>query len=267
MSEIGLAQANGRARLGWVLEVAPATVPACKRKRGSQEADMSTDADCLKGNKKNWERYIRVMLKKICLCLSLILALTGCGSTVSTSTDANSDSSATQEYLNNSSDLAMRQGKSDFDSLVLHKDDFTKEAYYYLPQNEKNKIALNKIQYEFYLYKPSDSDKFVPQIQISYGGDEWLFMESAIFKINDEVMDFAPIMDPVRQTITNGVFEVLFFELTNKQVNFLGKTKSITDLDIRVITETLEEMKLNAVEYKGLKKILSAYRYYLSTQK
>ena len=207
------------------------------------------------------------MIKKIILCLSLILVLTGCGSTVSTSSGTNSDSEVTQEYLDKSSDLLLSQGKSDFDSLVLDKDDFTKEAYYHLPENEKNKIVFNKIQYEFFLHKPSDSDNFLPMIQIGYGGNEWLFMESAIFKINDEVMDFAPTMDPVRQTITGGIFEILFFELTNDQVNFLGKSKSITDLDIRVNTETLEEMKLNSVEYKGLKKILSAYRYYLSTQK
>lgn len=174
----------------------------------------------------------------------------------------------TSQYLDITSESIEMQGKSDFDSLVLDKDDFTKQASYYLPKNEKNKIVLEKIQYEFFLHKPSDSNEFRPVIEIAYSSRfDWLFMESAIFKINDEVMNFAPTRDPVRQTLTGGIAELLYFELTNEQVNFLGKTKSITDLDIRVYTETLKEMKLNGIEYKGLKKILSAYRYYLSTIK
>ncbi len=196
----------------------------------------------------------------IALCVSL---LAGCSEQSSTS----STPAKPAEFLDLSSDEITSQGKADFESLVLDKDDFTKEAYYYLPENEKTKPGVNVIRYEFFLHKNSDSEVFIPTLTAVYGGDDWLFMEDAIFKINDDVRNFSPAIDPFRDTLTGGVFEALVFEFSKDDVNFLGRSKSVSDLDIRMNTTTYEEMKLKSIEYRGMRKILSAYRYYLSTQK
>lgn len=207
----------------------------------------------------------RVLLIAAILFTSSILV--GCSSGGATETSS-TEPAKSSNYLDLWNDEIALEGKADFETLVLDKDDFTKEAYYYLPKNERIKAARNLIQYDFFLHKSSDSDVFIPSVSVTYGGDEWLFMEDAIFKINDDVMNFSPAIDPFRDTFpTGGVFEALFFELSKDELNFLGNSKSISDLDIRMNTTTFEEMKLNALEYAGMRKILSSYRYYLSTQK
>jgi hypothetical protein len=190
--------------------------------------------------------------------------LTGCSEKSATSSPQETPPKSSQ-YLDITSETIAAQGKGDLNSLVSYKDDFTKEAYYFLPDEEQAEVKMNDIYLNFFLYKKSDSTDFVPTFSLNYAGQDWLFMENAIFKVNDDVMNFLPKQGPERDARDGYVSEWLAFNLTNEEVNFLGTSKSNSDLDIRVITKIYKEIKLTSVEYKGMKKILSAYRFYLST--
>ena len=192
--------------------------------------------------------------------------LAGCSDKSATST-AQETPPMTSQYLDITSEDIAVQGNSDFNSLVSYKDDFTKEAYYFLPDEEQAEVKMNDIYLNFFLYKKSDSTDFVPTFSMNYAGDDWLFMEDAIFKVNDDVMGFFPEQGPERDPRDGYVSEWLAFNLTKEEINFLGTSKSNSDLDIRVITKIYKEIKLTSVEYKGMKKILSAYRHYLGTVK
>ena len=190
-------------------------------------------------------------------------ALAGCSAPNSSTT---STSAKPNEFLDQKSDLITEQGKFDFESLIFYNDDFTKEAYYNLNEEEQGEIKLNDIYLNFFLYKGSDSTHFVPKVSLNYLGKDWLFMKSVLFKVNDDVMSFSILTDPNRERLGNYVSEYVAFNVTEKNVNFLGNSKSNSDLDIRVMTNTYKEIKLTSVEYQGMKKILSAYRYLLSSK-
>ena len=192
--------------------------------------------------------------------------LTGCSENSGTSSPQETLPKSSQ-YLDIASETVATQGRNDFNSLVSYKDDFTKEAYYFLPDEEQAEVKMNDIYLNFFLYKESDSTEFVPTFSLNYAGDDWLFMEDAIFKVNDDVMGFFPEQGPKRDARDGYVSEWLAFNLSKEEINFLGTSKSNSDLDIRVITKIYKEIKLTSVEYKGMKKILSAYRHYLSTLK
>ncbi len=197
----------------------------------------------------------------VIIALSVSL-LAGCSEQSSTS----STPAKPAEYLDITSDEIVAQGKADFESLVLDKDDFTNEAYYYLTERERNKAAEGVYQFDFFLWKSSKSTEFVPSFSISYIGSEWKFMENAIFKVNDDALEFNPGIEPYRNSLTTTVLEVLMFKMSDKQSNFLGKSKTQLDLDIRINTKIYDEVKLNDLEYRGMRKILSAYRYYIGTK-
>ena len=168
-------------------------------------------------------------------------------------------------FLDTKSDLITAQGKKDFESLVLFKDDFTKDVYYVLPEEEHDKFKRNIFQFEFYLFKESDSIEFKPTFTISYFGDNFLLIKNAIFKVDDDVSDFFPVVSPSRTVLDNNVVrEYLIFRISKEQVNFLSKSQSTADLDIRVYTKIYQETKLTSAEHKAMKKILSAYRYLIS---
>ena len=189
------------------------------------------------------------------LCASV---LAGCSASNSSTTTAPAEPTG---YLGNNSDSITEQGKNDFASLILEEDDFTKESYYYLPEKEQAEVIFNDIYFSFFLYKESESANYMPAFSLNYFGKDWLFMESAIFKVNDDVMTFVPDIGPDRDPLNGYPSEWLAFYVTDEKVNFLGQSKSNSDLDIRVNTKTYKEIKLSLIEYNGLKKILSAYRY------
>lgn len=189
------------------------------------------------------------------LCASV---LAGCSASNSSTTTAPAEPTG---YLGNNSDSITEQGRNDFASLILEEDDFTKESYYYLPEKEQAEVIFNDIYFSFFLYKESESANYMPAFSLNYFGKDWLFMESAIFKVNDDVMTFVPDIGPDRDPLNGYPSEWLAFYVTDEKVNFLGQSKSNSDLDIRVNTKTYKEIKLSLIEYNGLKKILSAYRY------
>ena len=189
------------------------------------------------------------------LCASV---LAGCSASNSSTTTAPAEPTG---YLGNNSDSITEQGKNDFASLILEEDDFTKESYYYLPEKEQAEVIFNDIYFSFFLYKESESANYMPAFSLNYFGKDWLFIESAIFKVNDDVMTFVPDIGPDRDPLNGYASEWLAFYVTDEKVNFLGQSKSNSDLDIRVNTKTYKEIKLSLIEYNGLKKILSAYRY------
>ena len=189
------------------------------------------------------------------MCASV---LAGCSASNSSTTTAPAEPTG---YLGNNSDSIIEQGKNDFASLILEEDDFTKESYYYLPEKEQAEVIFNDIYFSFFLYKESESANYMPAFSLNYFGKDWLFMESAIFKVNDDVMTFVPDIGPDRDPLNGYPSEWLAFYVTDEKVNFLGQSKSNSDLDIRVNTKTYKEIKLSLIEYNGLKKILSAYRY------
>jgi hypothetical protein len=203
----------------------------------------------------------KVISKKKCFVIIFALSasvLAGCSASNSSTTTAPAEPTG---YLGNNSDSITKQGKTDFASLTLKEDDFTKESYYYLPENEQAEVKFNDMYFSFFLYKESESANYMPAFSLNYFGKDWLFMESAIFKVNDDVMTFVPDIGPDRDPLNGYPSEWLAFYVTDEKVNFLGQSKSNSDLDIRVNTKTYKEIKLSLIEYKGLKKILSAYRY------
>ena len=189
------------------------------------------------------------------MCASV---LAGCSASNSSTTTAPAEPTG---YLGKNSDSITEQGKTDFASLTLEEDDFTKESYYYLPEKEQAEVKFNDIYFSFFLYKESESANYMPAFSLNYFGKDWLFIESAIFKVNDDVMTFVPDIGPDRDPLNDYPSEWLAFYVTDEKVNFLGQSKSNSDLDIRVNTKTYKEIKLSLIEYKGLMKILSAYRY------
>lgn len=171
------------------------------------------------------------------------------------------------DFLDLSNNKITSQGKLDFDSLVFDEDAFTKESKYKVPESENTKVRINDILFEFMLLKSDGDEDYSPVMVISYGGEDWLFMENAMLKVNDDVITLTPSQDPYRDTLDNGgIFEYLVYDIDKESVNFLGSSKSNADLDIRIETELYEETKLTTVEYRAMKKILSAYRYYLNTK-
>jgi len=203
----------------------------------------------------------KVMKKRYCLTMILALSaavLVGCSTSNSSTTSVPAEPTG---YMGNKSDSITKQGKADFASLTLEEDDFTKESYYNLPEKEQAEVKFNDMYFSFFLYKAPESNNFMPAFSLTYYGKDWLFMESAIFKVNEDVMTFIPDVGPDRDPINGYPSEWLAFYVTDEKVNFLGQSKSNSDLEIRVNTKTYKETKLTLIEYKGLKKILSAYRY------
>ncbi len=194
-----------------------------------------------------------------------LVVITGCAS------ENNANSSVTtkvsENFLNLSNEDINTQGKLDFESLVIEEDEFTKETYYKLPKNELPAVVKNDIDFSFFLYKENPDVDLIPSLMVSFYGDDWKFLESAILKVNDDVLTIRTSQEPMRDTFKTGaVSEIIFFDLDKETINFLGKSKSNSDLDVRMNGKSINDVKFNAIEYKGMKKILSAYRYYLNNK-
>lgn len=198
-----------------------------------------------------------------------VLMITGCASEVQGSSETET-TKVSEEFLNITSDAINAKDKANFESLVFEEDKFTKEASLDLPKGEVAEFKLkdlNDLQVEFSLLKPSGEKLYFPLMTVAYTGDDWLFMESTIIKVKDDVINVSPIQSPAREAVSGAVIEIIAFELDKKVVNLLGESESNSDLDIRIVSKYDEDIKLTSLEYKGMKKIISAYRYYLTTLK
>lgn len=194
-----------------------------------------------------------------------ILMVSGCADK-EVAADSVASVEISNEFLDLSNETISAQGKWDFESLIFNEDDSTKRASYNLPENIVQKYLPNKVQFIFYLNRFLIFDEYLPKLDIQYSGDKGLFIKSLMIKIDNDVIELQPSYDVYRQTLTpSGVFEFAQFELDRDTVNFFARSKSKSDLSIRIIAEMNLEPELTKIEYKGMKKVLSAYRYYLNT--
>jgi hypothetical protein len=195
----------------------------------------------------------------------LIFGLTSCSS--ESSNDANQEVEVSTSFLSKSDETTKTADQYSFNSLIIDKDEFTSETTWSLPKRLEQEINLtDNIAFSFFMCQFAGCRKESPELllQVIYNGKEWLFMESAIFKIGEETLELVPEeRDKVRETLTAGyVFESMVFALEDKDVEFFSKRK-LEEIRVRVSGSGLntEETQFNSVEIEGLELMLSSYRH------
>ena len=195
----------------------------------------------------------------------LIFGLTSCSS--ESNNDANQEVEVSTSFLSKSDETTKTADQYSFNSLIIDKDEFTSETTWSLPKRLEQEINLtDNIAFSFFMCQFAGCRKESPELllQVIYNGKEWLFMESAIFKIGEETLELVPEeRDKVRETLTAGyVFESMVFALEDKDVEFFSKRK-LEEIRVRVSGSGLktEETQFNSVEIEGLELMLSSYRH------
>jgi hypothetical protein len=196
----------------------------------------------------------------------LIFGITSCSS--ESKNDANQEVEVTTSFLSKSDETTKAQDLSSFNSLEFYKDEFTSETTWSLPKRLEQAANLNdSLAFSFLMCQFSGCRKESPEllIQVIYSGKEWMFMESAIFKIGEETLELIPEeRDKVRETLSAGyLFEAMTFSLTDQDYEFFANRKVNEEIRIRVSGSGLktEETQFNSVEIEGLELMLSSYRH------
>ena len=203
---------------------------------------------------------MRILYRNSMILFMLTSILTSCGSNQS---DSKLQVSAKSGFMSQWNSSIQNQGKQDLESLELSTDKFTGENTYALKGSDKSPVVLGKFNFSFDVYKENESTDFLPMISIGWGAKEWKFMESVDMKVGTEVIHPKVFDDePFRKVADAGyVIELLRLELTDDEVNILATANNKSDIAIRINGELFDETTLTEVEFNGMKKVLSAYRY------
>jgi hypothetical protein len=195
----------------------------------------------------------------------LIFGITSCSS--ESNNDANQEVEVNTSFLSKSDETTKVADEYSYNSLIIEKDEFTSETIWSLPKRLDQEVNLNdSLAFSFLMCQLSGCRKESPEllIQVLYSGKEWLFMESAIFKIGEETLELIPEeRDKVRETLSAGyLFEAMTFSLTDQDVEFFAKRK-LEEIRVRVSGSGLktEETQFNSVEIEGLELMLASYRH------
>jgi hypothetical protein len=196
----------------------------------------------------------------------LIFGITSCSS--ESKNDANQENEVTTSFLSKRDETTKVADEYSYNSLIIEKDEFTSETIWSLPKRLDQEVNLtDKIAFSFLMCQLSGCRKESPEllIQVLYSGKEWLFMESAIFKIGEETLELIPEeRDKVRETLSAGyLFEAMTFSLTDQDYEFFANRKINEEIRVRVSGSGLktEETQFNSVEIEGLELMLSSYRH------
>lgn len=207
--------------------------------------------------------------------ISLLLALgvlTSCSSGSNSNSPIQGDSGEEERvdvsFLGTKDELTKSEDLKTFNSLTVERDEFTSETYWNLPKRlEQAPNLKDELTFKFYICQfgtcPEDSPEL--GLFLMYVAQDWLFMESAIFKIGEETLELFPEeKDKVRETMDAGyIFEVMVFGLKDDQIEFFSKVYENEEVRVRVYGSGAksEETKFNPIEVEGLKTMLSAYRH------
>jgi len=200
--------------------------------------------------------------------MSAIILITSCSSNVSSNenvSDPTKEMEVNQNWLQEKSDSIQLEGKTNFETLIPDYDSFENTGYYNLPKNENENFKYNKPIINFFL-ATTDTDtefRFCPNAFITYGGEDWLFINSLYIKIGEEVEQF-PSIDQIRNVQSGSVTEIVPISFDSEEsILFLSKVFSGNPVEIRFGSDSpkAEDRLLTDKELKGLKKILLAYRY------
>jgi hypothetical protein len=171
-------------------------------------------------------------------------------------------------FLSNSDSAAQAKDLKAFSSLVVEKDDFTSETYWNLPKNLEVKLDLKDMfLFDFNICQMGTCSKDKPELglNIYYAAKDWLFIESAIFKLGDNTLEITPSqVSTARETLSAGyVFEAMSIGFQDREIEFFSKVFDDNLIKVRINGSGVkaEETELNALEIKGLKKLLLAYRH------
>ena len=209
------------------------------------------------------------MGKKLGLVLSIALLISGCGNLpqAKNSPDEQQEVNVVQNWLNISSDAIESRGKAAYDSLVPDYDAFVNTAYLNLPQKLQVEPRVGGPDIEFSLIGTDGEDgrfKFNPTVFISYGGKDWLFIESLYLKFGTEVQEFIS-EDQAREVINGYTVELIPIIIDSEEsVLFLSKVFEADSVEARFGGSKqpgADDRVLTQKEIQGLKIVLLAYRY------
>ena len=208
------------------------------------------------------------MVKKLGFLLSLALLISGCGnlSQSSNSPDQQPEVEVAQDWLNTSNDSIELRGKAAYDTLVPDYDGFVNTAYLNLPKKLQAEARIGGPDIEFSLIGTDENGpfKFNPVVLISYGGKDWLFIESLYLKFGTDVKEFIS-EDQAREVINGYTVEYIPIKIEGEEsVLFLSKVFELDNVEARFGGSKqpgADDRFLTEKEIKGLKTVLLAYRY------
>lgn len=96
--------------------------------------------------------------------------------------------------------------------------------------------------------------------RLSYGGDDWLFFEECIFKIDGETTTVKAARDVQRDNSGGRVWEYFTRAATDEDLKLLEKIASAKDVTIRFIGKYKHDHELTDDEQAAIQNVLEAYR-------
>lgn len=196
--------------------------------------------------------------------VSIVLAISGCS--IGTDTGASGEkvamTSPPKNFLDEWNSQKALAGKAAFENLEYSRDKFTKVESWYIPENEQTLLVLNKYRFSFSLHKADDSGEYSMELNITYWGDEWQFMDSIAMRFGEDVVEMTPSFSPYRNVESDGtVGEILSFTISKKEIIFLSSIFDSKALEIRINGKTTNDISLDPGDIAILKRMLLAYRY------
>lgn len=112
-----------------------------------------------------------------------------------------------------------------------------------------------------YIYLGLKENTVWRRFRIQYLGDDWLFVKSYIFKIDDNVLDWTPSEEPKRDNGGGDVWEITDESPTNDAVlgGILTQLELSKNVKIRFVGDYTKDKVLSASQIKAINKMDRLY--------
>ena len=108
-----------------------------------------------------------------------------------------------------------------------------------------------------------NDSNFWPRVRIQYFGDDWLFINSYSFKVDEWVFDYKPVKTIERDNRSGYVWEILD-ESPNEEVQLNTIWEFLTDCKTAKVRfkgdKYSEDIKINRSQLNSLKKLRELYK-------